>query len=166
MAEANGSGGVGHYAVYLRDAEPIIRHSTLRASGATGFGTAVNAALGIINISGGFSQPLIKGSRLMGGNVSTDGLSCAGDSGTGFAIQGQNASPQVFDSYLCGNWRGIFLVTNGQTRLHHSRLWVGSTGGAFMVQTIGSATMVIVISGVFYVGNKHTGTGGLVCVNS
>ncbi len=166
VAEANGAGGTGHYAVYLNDAEVTIQNSILRASGATGFSTGVNAALGIVNISGGFPQPLIKNSRLMGGNVDANGLSCAGNSGTGFAIQGVNAAPQVFDSYLCGDWRGVFLGVNGQARLHHSQLWVGSTSGAFMVETTSSATVIMANSGVFYVGNKYTGTGNFACVNS
>lgn len=166
VAEANGAGGTGHYAIYLNDAEVTIQNSILRASGATGFGTGVNAALGIVNISGGFPQPLIKNSRLMGGNVNADGLSCAGNTGTGFAIQGVSGSPQVFDSYLCGDWRGAFIGTSGNTRLHHSQLWVGSTTGAFMVETTGSATVIMVNSGVFYVGNKYTGTGNFACVNS
>jgi hypothetical protein len=166
VAEAIGAGGTGHYAAYWNDAEATIRNSTLIASGATGFGTGVNAGLGIVNISGGFPQPLISNSRLLGGNGNADGLTCAGNSGTGFAIQGVNAAPQVFDSYLCGDRRGIFLGTNGQTRLHNSQLWVSSTGGSFMVETTAAATVVIANSGVFYVGNKHTGTGGFVCVNS
>ncbi len=166
VAEAIGAGGTGHYAAYWNDAEAVIRSSTLLANGATGFGTGVNAALGIVNISGGFPQPLIENSRLLGGNGNADGLTCAGNSGTGFAIQGVNAAPQVFDSYLCGDRRGIFLGTNGQTRLHNSQLWVSSTGGSFMVETTASATVTMANSGVFYAGNKHTGTGGFVCVNS
>lgn len=47
VAEAIGVGGTGHYAVYLNDAEPTIQGSVLRASGAIGFGTAVNAAVGV-----------------------------------------------------------------------------------------------------------------------
>lgn len=166
VAEAIGAGGVGHYAAYWNDAEAVIRNSTLFASGATGFGTGVNAGLGIVNISGGFPQPLIENSQLSGGNISGDGLSCAGNSGTGFAIQGVNAAPHVFGSYLCGDRRGIFLGTNGQARLHNSQLWVSSTSGSFMVETTSAATVVIANSGVFYTDNKHTGTGGLVCVNS
>lgn len=166
IAEANGAGGVGHYAVFLNDAELTIQDSILRASGATGFGTGVNAALGIVNISGGFPQPLIKGSVLIGGSSDVHGMSCAGNTGTGFAIQGTNSSPQVFESYLCGDRRGVFMGTAGNTRLHHSQLWVSSTAGSFMVETTSAATVLIVNSGVFYVGNKYTGTGGLVCVNS
>ena len=166
VAEAIGTGGTGHYAAYWNDAEAIIQGSILRASGATGFGTGVNAALGIVNISGGFPQPLIKGSTLIGGNSDVNGLTCAGNTGTGFAIQGTNSSPQVFESYLCGDRRGIFMGTAGNTRLHHSQVWVSSTGGSFMVETTGSATVIIVNSGVFYVGNKYTGAGNFVCVNS
>ncbi|MCC6602435.1 MAG: hypothetical protein IT327_04455 [Anaerolineae bacterium] len=166
VAEAIGAGGVGHYAAYWNDAEATIRNSKLVASGATGFGTGVNAGLGIVNISGGFPQPLISNSQLLGGNGNSDGLSCAGNSGTGFAIQGTNAAVQVFDSYLCGDRRGIFLGTNGQTRLHNSQLWGSSTSGSFLVETTASAAVILVNSGVFYATDKHTGSGGLTCVNS
>ncbi len=166
VAEVIGAGGNGHYAAYWNDAEAVIRNSTLFASGATGFGTGVNAGLGIVNISGGFPQPLIENSRLIGGNVSADDLTCSGNSGTGFAIQGVNAAPQVFSSYLCGDRRGIFLGTNGQARLHNSQLWVSATSGSFMVETTSAATVILASSGVFYTGNRYTGTGGLVCVNS
>ena len=163
VAEANGSGGTGHYAAYLNDAEPTILDSILRASGATGFGTGVNGAVGIVNIAGGFPRPLIKNSLLTGGNNNVNGLSCAGNSGTGFGIQGVNAAPVVTESYICGDRRGIFIGTNGQAQIHHSELWVSSTGGSFLIETTSAAAVVLTHSGVFYAGNKYTGTGGLVC---
>lgn len=166
VAEAIGVGGLGHYAAYWNDAEATIHNSKLVANGATGFGVGVNAGLGIVNISGGFPQPLITNSHLIGGNADSDGLSCAGNSGTGFAIQGVNAAPQVFDSYLCGDRRGIFLGTNGQARLHNSQLWVSGTGGSFLVESTASAMVSLANSGAFYATDKHTGTGGLTCVNS
>ncbi|NJN99217.1 MAG: hypothetical protein HC875_36550 [Anaerolineales bacterium] len=166
VAEVNGSGGTGHYAAYLNDAEVTIRDSILRASGATGFGTGVNAAVGIVNISGGFPQPRIENSRLIGGNSNTDGLTCAGNTGTGFGIQGVNASPLVLNSYICGDRRGIFIGTNGNVHIHHSEVWASSTGGTFLLESTSSGTIVITHSGVFYVGNKHTGSGGLVCTHN
>jgi hypothetical protein len=166
MVEATGSGGVGHYALYLNDAEIVVHNSILRASGAVGFGTSVNAAIGIVNISGGFPRPLIQGSWLYGGNGDSNGLSCAGNSGTGFAVQGVNAAPDIFESYLCGDRRTVFMGTNGQVRIHRSDLWVSSTAGSFMVETTSSATVLVVTSGVFYAGNKFTGTGGLVCTHN
>lgn len=163
VAEANGSGGTGHFAVYLNDAEPTIRNSVLRASGATGFGTGVNAAVGIVNISGGFPQPLIEGSLLTGGNNDPNGKTCAGNSGTGFGIQGTNAAPLVKNSYVCGDRRGVFIGVNGQAHFHHSEIWASSTGGSFLLESTSSGTILITHSGVFYVGNKYTGNGGLVC---
>lgn len=166
VAEVNGNGGTGHYAAYLNDAEVTIRDSLLRASGATGFGTGVNAGVGIVNISGGFPQPRIENSLLIGGNSNPNGLSCAGNTGTGFGIQAVNAAPQVWNSYICGDRRGIFLGTNGTARLHHSEVWASSTGGTFLLESTSSAAIVITHSGVFYAGNKHTGTGGLVCTHN
>lgn len=166
VIEAVGAGGTGHYAAYLSDAEPIIRASALRAGGATGFGTGVNAALGVVNVSGGFPQPLIEGSTLLGGSGDPDGKSCAGNSGTGFGLQYVNAAALIRDSYLCGDRRAIFGGTNGVTRVEQSKLEVSSTGGSFLVETTSAAAVTIAGSGVFYAGNKHTGTGGLTCVHS
>jgi hypothetical protein len=166
VAEANGSGGTGHYAVYLNDAEVTIRDSILRASGATGFGTGVNAAVGIVNISGGFPQPRIENSMLIGGNNNANGLTCAGNTGTGFGIQGVSTSPLVLNSYICGDRRGIFIGTNGNVRIHHSEVWASSTTDSFLLESTSAATIVITHSGVFYVGNKYTGSGGLVCTHN
>ena len=166
VAEANGAGGTGHYATYLNDAELTIRDSILRASGATGFGTGVNAAMGIINISGGFPQPHIQNSMLLGGNGNVKGLTCAGNTGTGFGIQGVNASPMVVDSHICGDHRGIFIGTAGNVRIHRSEVSVSSTGSAFLFESTSSGTIVLTTTGVFYTGNKFTGTGGLVCTHN
>ena len=163
VGEANGSGGTGHYALYLNDSELHVNDSILRASGATGFGTGVNGAVGIVNITGGFPQPLIESSLLTGGNNDPNGKSCAGNTGTGFGIQGTNAAPLVRDSYICGDRRGVFIGVNGQAHFHHSEIWASSTGGSFLIETTSSGTVLITHSGVFYVGNKYTGTGGLVC---
>jgi len=163
-ASAIGAGGTGHYAVYLNDAEPTIVDSRLRAAGAVGFGTAVNAAVGVVNISGGFPRPLITGSRLLG-NEPLDAIeSCAGSTGTGFAIQGVNAAPVVRNSFLCGDRRAIFIGTNGIARIEQSTVTVSSTSGSFMVETTSAGTVLISRSEVRYVGNKFTGTGSLGCV--
>jgi hypothetical protein len=166
VIEAAGAGGLGHYAVYLNDAEPVIRNSRLRSYGATGFGTAVNAALGIINISGSFPQPLIEGSVLLGGAANTDERSCATNSGTGFAIQYINAAPLVRNSQLCGDHRTIFGGTNGSAQVVGSQLQVSSNTSAVLFETTGSASVLLASSAVFYVSNKHTGNGGLTCVHS
>lgn len=166
VVEAIGAGGTGHYAVYLNDSEPTIRGSRLQAYGAIGFGTGVNAALGVVNVAGGFPQPLIEGSILVGGSNTTNEQSCAGNSGTGFGIQYVNAAAIVRNSIVCGDRRAIFGGTNGVTRVEGSQLWVSSTGGSFLIETTSAAAITIANSGVFYAGNKHTGTGGLSCVHS
>ncbi|HMQ32649.1 MAG TPA: pectinesterase family protein [Chloroflexaceae bacterium] len=166
VVEAVGAGGTGHYAVYLNDAEPAIRDSVLRASGATGFGTGVNAALGVVNVSGGFPQPLVQASSLLGGNVDPHGKTCAGNTGTGFGLQYANAAAEIVDSLVCGDHRAIFGGTNGITRVEGSKLLVSGTTGAFLVETTGAAVVTIANSGVFYATNKHTGAGGLTCVGA
>jgi hypothetical protein len=166
VVESIGAGGLGHYAVYLNDSEPTIRDSRLRSSGATGFGTAVNAALGIINVSGGFPEPLVEGSVLIGGAANTDEKSCATNTGTGFAIQYINAAPLVRDSYLCGDRRGIFGGTNGVAQIVDSQVQVSDTTGAFLIETTNAAGVTLAGAGAFYGTNKHTGNGGLTCVHS
>lgn len=166
VVEAIGTGGVGHYAVYLNDSEPTIRSSRLQAYGAIGFGVGANAALGVVNVAGGFPQPLIEGSILVGGSNTTNEQSCAGNSGTGFGIQYVNTAATVRDSIVCGDRRAIFGGTNGVTRVEGSQLWVSSTAGSFLIETTGAAAITIANSGVFYVGNKYIGTGGLSCVHS
>lgn len=154
VVEAIGASGTGHYAVYLSDSEPTIRNSRLRAYGATGFGTGVNAALGVVNVAGGFPQPLIESSVLIGGASTTDEKSCAGNTGTGFAIQYTNTAAQVRDSILCGDHRTIFGGVNGITRIAHSQIWSSSTVGSFLVQTSGGATILVAASQVIFGTNK------------
>jgi pectin methylesterase-like acyl-CoA thioesterase len=166
VAEAVGTGGTGHYAVYLNDSEPTIRNSRLQAYGATGFGTGVNAALGSVNVSGGFPQPLIEDSVLLGGSSTINEKSCAGNSGTGFGFQYTNTAATIRDSFVCGDHRAIFGGVNGITRVEHAKLWVSSTTGAFLIEMTNAATVTIANSGVFYAGNKHTGTGNMTCVHS
>jgi hypothetical protein len=164
VAEVNGNGGIGHYAAYLNDAEVHIRNSILRATGAAGFGTSVNAAIGLLNVTGGFPQPLIENSQLIGGG--DNGITCADNTGTGFGIQMVNAAPEIRSSFICGGHRGIAALSNGQAQVHDSRLLVSSTAQAFLLETTNSAAVLIAGSGVFYTGNKHTGTGGLACVHA
>lgn len=162
----NGAGGTGHYAIYLNDAEPVILRSWLQASGAVGFGSAVNAAIGSTNVSGGFPRALIEDSTLIGGLASDSDLGCSGNTGTGFAFQGTNSAPEIVDSYLCGDRRALFMGINGQARIAGSRLRTSSTGGSFLFETTSSATALIRHSELVYAGNKHTGTGGLVCTQN
>lgn len=166
VVEASGAGGSGHYAVFLSDSEPVIRGSVLRASGASGFGTGVNAAIGSVNVSGGFPQPLIEASTLLGGNVDPHGKSCAGNTGTGFGLQYINTAAEIVDSVVCGDHRAIFGGTNGSSRVERSKLLTSGTAGSFMVETTTAAIVTIANTGAFYAGNKHTGTGGLICVGA
>ncbi|NJN18576.1 MAG: hypothetical protein HC822_21125 [Oscillochloris sp.] len=166
VIEAVGSGGTGHFAIYLSDSEPTISDSVLRAGGAVGGSAAVNTALGSVNNAGGFPQPLIERSILIGGNNDPNGKTCAGNSGTGYGIQYTNSAPEVSESYVCGDYRSIFGGVAGITRVIHSQLAVSSSNGAFLLETTGSVAITIANSGVFYNGNKHSGTGNITCANS
>lgn len=166
VAEAIGAGGTGHYAAYWNDAEAIIRNSTLFAGGATGFGTAVNAAFGSVNISGGFPQALIENSILMGGAASNL-ENCNDNTGTGFGMQLSNSTPMVRDSYICGGHRGIGLYANGNPQVLNSSIKVSSTGSAFLFEISASGSISVGSSGISYLGNKFTGAGtGLRCVHN
>jgi hypothetical protein len=166
MAEASGAGGVGRYAAYLNDAQPTIQHSTLKASGAMGSGSAVNAAVGIVNIASGFPQPLIKNSTLLGGAASTS-INCNDPTGTGFGIQGTNASPEVVDSYVCGGHRGISIGVNGNALVSGSKLATSSATDAFLLETTSSASISIDTSGLFSQEAKRSALGSsLKCVHT
>jgi hypothetical protein len=166
VAEAIGAGGTGHYAAFWNDAEAVIRHSTLFAGGATGFGTGVNAAFGSVNISSGFPQALIENSILIGGSSNTL-ENCTDNSGTGFGMQLSNSTPLVRTSYICGGHRGIALYTNGNPQIQNSSVKVSSTGSAFLFEIAASGSISVANSGISYSGNKFTGAGtGLRCVHN
>ncbi|MCB8943389.1 MAG: hypothetical protein H6658_06515 [Ardenticatenaceae bacterium] len=167
VAEAIGVGGTGHYAAYWNDANAIIRNSTLFAGGAVGFGTAVNAAFGSVNIAAGFPQALIENSILMGGSASNL-ENCNDPSGTGFGLQLSNSSPVVRGSYICGGHRGIALYTNGHAQIQNSSVKVSTTGSAFLFEISASGSIKLANSGVSYLGNKFTGAGtnGLSCAHT
>jgi hypothetical protein len=166
VAEAIGAGGTGHYAAYWNDAEAIIRNSTLLAGGATGFGTAVNAAFGSVNIAGGFPQALIENSRLIGGS-NNNREDCVDNTGTGFGMQLSNSSPMVRDSYICGGHRGVGVYTNGNAQIQNSSVKASSTGSAFLFEISASGSISVANSGVAYFGNRFTGAGtGLRCVHA
>jgi hypothetical protein len=153
VAQANGTGGVAHFALALNDAEPTVRRSSFQASGATG-GGAVNAALTVVNIAGGFPQPLIEASQFVGAGAG---------SGYGFALT--NAAPDVRHSTITGDHRAILATVNGLTEIQHSQLQENGFGGAFLIESTAAASVAIANSGVFY-ASKHTGTGGLTCIHS
>jgi hypothetical protein len=166
VAEAIGTGGTGHFAAYWNDANATIRNSTLFAGGAVGFGTAVNAAFGSVNISAGFPQALIENSILMGGSASNL-ENCNDPSGTGFGLQLSNSSPVVRDSYICGGHRGVVVYTNGHPQIQNSSVKASSAGSAFLFEIAATGSISLANSGVSYVGNKFTGTGtGLRCVHT
>jgi hypothetical protein len=162
VAEANGSGGTWHYAAYLNDAEPTIRDSILRANG----GTGTNVAIYIRNIAGAAPEPHIQNSMLLGGNGNANGQTCAGNSGTGIGLRSFSGSPRIVDSYICGDYRAIFIELGGEVHVHHSQVAVSSTAGAFLLESTSGAYIVLTTTGVFYSGNKHTGFGGLICTHN
>lgn len=160
----DGAGGIGHYAIYLSDSEPTIDRSVLRASGAPGHGAAVNAAIGLVNVSGGFPRPLVRNSLLNGG-TGTD-LDCGGTSGTGYGVQAANASPVIAGSIVCGDYRALAVYTAGVPQVQGSVLRVGGSTNGFLVETSGSVGVLVGSSGVFHAGSVETGAGTLTCTQS
>ena len=167
VAEAKGDGGTGHFAVYLNDSEPTIQNSTLKASGATGFETAVNAALGSVNADGGFPQALIMNSILIGG-ANNDKENCTDNTGTGFGLQLSESSPNIRDSYICGGHRGIAVHVNGHVIVQNSNLKASSNSSAYLFEITSSGSISLASSGVTYFSpRKLTGAGtGLRCVHA
>jgi len=168
VLEAIGDGGVGHYGVYLSASAPSIKRSILRASGAAN--TGVNAALGSSGPeSGGFAQPLVEDSMLIGGNSDSNGLTCAGNSGSGYGIQYTRTAATVRRSYICGDYRAITGGIGGISVVEGSNLAVSSNFGAYLVEANGTARIQVVSSGVFYTGNRLeplTPTNALACTLS
>jgi hypothetical protein len=160
VVEVDAFGGVGHYGLYLSDAEPTVSRSTVLANGAS----AANAAIGVLNVSGPLPRPLIVQSLLNGGNGSHS--DCAGNLGSGIGIQGLEASPEIVDSVVCGSFRSMAVYTSGAVRARGSVLRVGNAAGAFLVEASGSADIRIATSGVFHAGSVKTGAGTITCTQS
>lgn len=141
---ATGAGGTGHFAVYLSDSQPTIRGSHLNATGAS----AVNAALGSVNSAGGFPQPLILDSYLLGGTSVND------NTGTGFGLFLSETAAEVRDSVVEGGHRAITQLVNGVTRVRNTEVEIGASTDAFLLETSGGATVQFFHAGVLYAGNK------------
>lgn len=165
IAEAVGAGGTGHFAAYWNDAEATIRNSTLFAGGATGFGTAVNAAFGSVDSGAGYPQALIENSHLLGGTASNKEY-CSDNTGTGYGLMLSNSSPTVRYSYVCGGHRGVAQFANGITQLQNATIKASTTGSAFLFEISGSGSIKVASSGVSYLGNKLTGVNSLTCVDA
>jgi hypothetical protein len=165
VAEARGEGGTGHFAMYLNDSEPTIQNSTLKASGASG--TAVNAALGSVNATGGFPQALVMNSILIGGG-NNDKENCTDNTGTGFGLQLRDSSPNIRDSYICGGHRGIAVYINGHVIVQNSNLEVSSNTEAYLFEISSAGSISLASTGVTYFSpRKLTGAGtGLRCVHT
>jgi hypothetical protein len=166
VVDGAGSGGA-RSGIHLNSAAPTIKNSSFKASGATGFGTAVNAGLSSVHTAGGgFPQALILNSIFLGGANSTV-QSCNDNSGTGFGMQLNQATPDIRHSHICGGHRGIALLQNGHPRIENSEIRVSSTGDAFLFEISASGSISVAGSGLAYVANKFTGTGtGLRCVHN
>ena len=168
VAEAVGAGGTGHFAAYWNDAEATIRNSTLRASGATGFGTAINAAFGSVNISAGFPQALIENSYLLGGTTSSI-INCNDGSGTGYGLMLSSSSPTVRNSHICGGHRGVSQLTNGHTQLQSATIKTSANSSAYLFEISASGSIKVASSAVSYFSTRKfigAGTSGLTCVDA
>ena len=164
-ALGGGSGG-GRYGLFLADAAPTVRNSQFKAAGATGFGSAVNAGLGSVNISGGFPQALILNSVFLGGASSTV-RNCNDNSGTGFGMQLSQSTPDIRGSHICGGHRGVVVLQNGHPRIQNSEIRVSANSNSFLFEITAAGSISVAHSALSYVGNKFTGAGtGLRCVHN
>ncbi|GIW07142.1 MAG: hypothetical protein KatS3mg060_1947 [Dehalococcoidia bacterium] len=165
-ATAGGNGGNGHTAVYVGDGEVLIRNSVLRAHGAT----VVNSAFANVNGIQSY-YPRIENSRLVAGLANADlNDNCSGATGTGFGMFLSRSVAQVDGSFICGDFRAISLSIAGNPQITSSSIKGGLSAGAFTFES-GSAPFFqnirVATSEVWYSpGQKHTGTGGLICVHN
>ncbi len=169
-ATASGSGtGGGRSGIHLRSSAPTINNSRFKGYGATGFGTAVNAGLTAVHTeAGGFPQALILNSTFLGGASSTV-QNCTDNSGTGYGIQIDRSTPDIRNSHICGGYRSVALLQNGQVRIQHSELRVSSSSGAFMFEITASGFISVTHSALFLFNNsfKFTGAGtSLICIHN
>jgi hypothetical protein len=165
VVDGAGTGG-DRSGIHLNSAAPTIKNSSFKASGATGFGTAVNAGLSSVHTAGGgFPQALILNSIFLGGPNSTV-QSCNDNSGTGFGMQLNQATPDIRHSYICGGYRGVALLQNGHPRIQGSELRVSGNSDAYLFEISAAGSISIAHSTLTYF-DKLTGTGtGLRCVHN
>lgn len=165
LVDGSGTGGA-RSGIHLNSAAPTIKNSRFKASGATGFGTAVNAALSSVHTAaGGFPQALILNSIFLGGANSTV-ESCVDNSGTGYGMHLNESTPDIRDSHICGGFRGIALFQNGHPRIQDSELRVSGTNDAYLFEISASGSISVAGSALSYF-DKITGAGnGLRCVHN
>lgn len=165
VVDGNGTGGA-RSGVHLNSASPTIKNSRFKASGATGFGTAVNAGLSSVHTAGsGFPQALILNSTFLGGASSTV-ENCNDNSGTGYGMQLNEATPDIRDSHICGGFRGIAVIQNGHPRIQNSELRVSSTTDSYLFEISAAGSISVAGSALAY-WDKITGAGtGLRCVHN
>ncbi|MEM6937411.1 MAG: hypothetical protein AAF552_13205 [Pseudomonadota bacterium] len=156
------SGGLGHTAIYLLDASPTTRNVRAQASGAT----TVNAGLASINSTAGFPRALIRNSVFLGAEVSE--LSCSDNSGTGIGMFLSESSPEVYDSIICGDHRGVQLSINGNPRFQRSQIAVSTASNAFLLESSGGSIGIANSQLRFFDNSsKLTGSGGsLICLDN
>ncbi len=157
VAKARGAGGSNHYAVLLRDAEPTIHRSLLMATGAVGFGSAINAALGHTDADGNNEQPLITDSTLVGGE--DDVINCSTGTGTGYALHLTRSSPSIRNSELCGDYRAVLVATSGFPTIEHSLVRTSSNNSAFLVENNSGIASFAASRLGYFSGRLQTGGG-------
>lgn len=165
LVDGSGTGGA-RSGIHLNSAAPTIKNSRFKASGATGFATAVNAGLSSVHTTGGgFPQALVLNSIFLGGTTSTV-ENCNDNSGTGFGMQLNQSTPDIRNSHICGGFRGIALLQNGHPRIQNSELRVSSSTNAYLFEISASGSISVAGSALSY-SDKITGPGtGLRCVQN
>ena len=155
--------------IHLNSAAPTIKNSSFKASGTNVFDSSVNAGLTSVHTAGGgFPQALILNSIFLGGANSTV-QSCNDNSGTGFGMQLNQATPDIRYSHICGGHRGIALLQNGQPNIKHSEIRVSSNNDAYLFELSSQGSISVSSSGLSFFDNnsKVIGPGsGLRCVHN
>ncbi|MFT4540839.1 MAG: hypothetical protein ACI835_003298 [Planctomycetota bacterium] len=106
----DGSGGVGHFAVYVSESDMTIESCKLFAGGANA-GAAINAAFSCVDNAGAFSQPLLRNSELEGdGTVS------------GFGCFYSKTAATIEGCLVQGDFRSISASISGTSTVLNSKI--------------------------------------------
>lgn len=137
----DGSGGVGHFGIYVNESDLLIDSCKVLAAGANA-GSAVNSALSVTDSVSAFSQPLVRHSDLRGQGV---------NSGYGLFLSKTAATLQ--SCLVEGDFRSISTSIAGITTVLGSR--IKTLGLNPIYEQTGSAA--ILSGSCFFVGGDPLG---------
>lgn len=136
--EVNTTGGVGHFAILMRDSDVTVRLAQLIAGGAS----AVNSAFVSTDSAAAFARPRIEQSVLIGLGPNS-----------GFGMTLTLTAAIVVDSEIEGAFRGVSASQNGSTTITNSKVRTQGLNPVF--EQNGSASILSATTG--FTGGNPTG---------